>query len=191
MTRYSYLAAPVLLFTYGVARLVDGIDGTYGPGAAWTFGHVCFFVALVLFGVVLVAARRVLAGGRAVSALAVGLGLLGIVVFARSVVVDLIVGWRSTDRAAMNARYPHYDRFPLGVPKVLVTALDQVAPMFLVLGLLTLTVLLAVQRTLRWWAPALVLLGFVAITVDTDLLPVGSALLGAGLYPMTRRPGTP
>jgi len=190
VTRHCYLAAPALLSVYGVARLIDGTDGTYGPGAAWTFGHVCFLVAMVLFGVVLVAARRALTGWRGVSAIAVGLGLFGVVVFARGIVVDLIVGWRSTDRAAMNARYPNYDRFPLGLPKALIDTLNLVGPPFLILGLLTLAILLAAQGRLRWWAPVLVLLGFVVITVNEDLLPLGGVLLGTALYPMTRRPAT-
>src|SRR3712207_3367143 len=45
-----FVAAPTLLFGYGVVRLVDGRDGAYGPGLAWTIGHLLFLAGLVMFG---------------------------------------------------------------------------------------------------------------------------------------------
>jgi ABC-type Na+ efflux pump permease subunit len=52
MTRFAYLGAPAFMFGYGVTRLIDGLDGSHGPGPAWTLGHLMFLVALLLYGVV-------------------------------------------------------------------------------------------------------------------------------------------
>ncbi|SFR29130.1 hypothetical protein SAMN04488564_11754 [Lentzea waywayandensis] len=36
----SYIAAPLLVLTYGVLRIVDGLDGECGTGPVWTVGHL-------------------------------------------------------------------------------------------------------------------------------------------------------
>jgi hypothetical protein len=51
-------------------------------------------------------------------------------------------------------------------------------------GLLTLLVRLVVRRLAPWWSPVLVLLGFVPIAVNPDLLPLGALVLLAGLVPV-------
>ena len=57
LVRFCAVAAPALLFLYGVLRLVDGRDGDHGPGWAWNAGHTLFFVAFVLLGTLVVAMR--------------------------------------------------------------------------------------------------------------------------------------
>lgn len=52
------------------------------------------------------------------------------------------------------------------------------------LGLLTLLVRLVVRRLAPWWSPVLVLLGFVPIAVNLDLLPLGALVILAGLVPV-------
>ena len=56
--RFAYIGAPALVTAYGLARLIDGIDGSKGPGPAWTIGHLFFLVALALFGVAMVGTER-------------------------------------------------------------------------------------------------------------------------------------
>src|SRR6478752_2125715 len=65
-TRLAALLAPILLFAYGALRFIDGLDGRRKNGPAWDVGHVCFFIAMVLF-VVLAAGvwRAVRASGGA------------------------------------------------------------------------------------------------------------------------------
>lgn len=50
--------------------------------------------------------------------------------------------------------------------------------MFLV-GLLALAVLLVLDRRLPVWSPILLAAGFVVITANLDLMPLGGLLLGA------------
>lgn len=192
--RLSYLAAPTLLFAYGVAHLIDGLDGSYGPGPAWTIGHACFLAALLLFGVVLFTLRMALAPGarRKVATVAAVAGTAGLLVFVRSILIDLIVGARATDRADMNRIYPQYDRWPAHLPQRLISSLQGIGPALFIIGLLTLTVLLAVTRPrpLPWWSPLLVATGFAAITVNLNLLSVGAAALLAALAPMRRQQAT-
>lgn len=52
---------------------------------------------------------------------------------------------------------------------------------------MTLLVLRVVARRLPSWSPVLVLLGFVSIAVNLDLLPLGALLILAGLLPLWRR----
>ncbi|GAA3390761.1 hypothetical protein [Cryptosporangium minutisporangium] len=175
MTRY--LLAPVLMLGYGLVRLLDGLDGSHGPGPAWTIGHLLFLAALVYFGLVALDLRRRAPGRIATAALVAT--LLGLVAFVRVVIVDLIVGFGAADRAEMNVRYDEYET-------VADTVLDPLAPLF-PLGLLVLLILLAVARQAPWWSPVLTLGGFAAITAELDLLPVGALLLLGALYPASRR----
>ncbi|GAA5194163.1 hypothetical protein GCM10023322_57920 [Rugosimonospora acidiphila] len=192
MTRIAYLGAPLLLLGYGVAHLIDGLDGSHGPGPAWTIGHLLFLASMLLFVAVLFAMRAALPGGRAargIAAGAVAVGVVGLIAFIRGIAVDLIVGLRSADRPAMNRLYPHYDSFPGGLPKGLTSALSTLGPVFLMIGLLTLSIQLAAlrPRRLRWWSPVLAAAGFAAISAELDLLPLGGLLLLLALAPLARR----
>jgi hypothetical protein len=190
--RFSYIAAPALLLAYGVARLIDGLDGSYGPGPAWTIGHLLFGGGLTLFGVVLFGLRQEVSRYRVIATAAAAVGLAGLLVFIRSVVVDLIVGFQGADRADMDRIYPRYDGFPGGLPTAFYRIVDNVGPAFFILGLLTLLIQLAVVRPRRlpWWSPVLVAIGFACSTVNLDLLPAAGALMLLGLLPVGRRAGS-
>ena len=43
--RIAFIAAPLLVLAYGVIRILDGLDGSRGPGLAWTSGHIAFMAA--------------------------------------------------------------------------------------------------------------------------------------------------
>ena len=179
LTRVAYLMAPALLLAYGVARLIDSMDGSYGPGPAWTIGHLFFLAGLILFGVVLVGLRRQTHRFRIIATGAVVVGLMGLLAFVRGIVIDLIVGSQGINRADMDRIYPHYDGWPGGMPTAFTGVLDNVGPALFVVGLLALTIPLAIvrPRRLAWWSPVLVALGFALINVDLDLLPAGGAAL--------------
>jgi hypothetical protein len=192
VTRIACLGAPLCIVAYGVAHLIDGLDGSYGPGPAWIIGHLLFLVALLLLVGVLFVMRAALARHRTVAliaAAAVGVGVVGLLVFIRSVVIDLIVGLQAGDHPAMDRLYTRYDTFPGGLPRGLTAAFDAVGPVCLIGGLLTLSVLLAVlpPRRLPWWSPVLAAAGFVAISVNLDLLPLFGVLLLLALAPLARR----
>jgi hypothetical protein len=80
LVRFSALLAPTLLLPYGLLRL---IDGDHGPGLAWNLGHTLFFIAFVLFAVLIVGLRRLVPATtvrtRTIATLATVAGLFGVV----------------------------------------------------------------------------------------------------------------
>lgn len=170
--RVPAVAAPVLFFLYGVLRLVDGLDGEHGPGFAWDAGHSLFLAGFVMFGVLLVGVRRLVAAGppwaRRLADVSVGAGLFGVACFLWVTLCDLFTGLE--------------DAAPL--PR----ALEIIGPLAFSLGLLTLLALLATvrPRRLRWDRPLLALAGFLVFAADPDLFPIGALFLLAGLAPLAR-----
>ncbi|GAB2617337.1 hypothetical protein GCM10027168_57190 [Streptomyces capparidis] len=189
------LAAPLLLLAYGLVRLLDGLDGAHGPGPAWTVGHLLFLAGLLLFAATAFALRRPLAatgrrGHRIVAAGAVTATVLGMLAFARVVVVDIVVGLQASDNAAMDGVRARHENAP-GLPPGLTDALYLAGPLLFQAGLLALLVQQAVLRLRPAWSPALAVLGFVLIAAHLDLLPLAAALLTAALATTTRVPATP
>ncbi|MGC5020302.1 hypothetical protein [Micromonospora sp. DT47] len=166
--RLTAVAAPLLLLLYGLCRLVDGLDGDRHNGLAWDVGHVLFLLGIVGFAALAVGLRRVLrpAGWRVAVDVATAAALLGAAAFGWVILGDLFT--RLADTA----------------PDPVLT----VGPALFQLGLLTLLVRAATirPRLLPVWGPVLVFVGFVALAVDLDLLPVGAALVFAGLLPLAR-----
>ena len=181
--RLAYIGAPALVTAYGLARVIDGIDNSRGPGPAWTIGHLFFLVALALFGVAMVGLWR--EGRRWFTGAALVAGIVGVVAMARVVVVDIVVAWGAADRAEMEREYPKYDDFP-GLPDGLGGLFDAVGGVLFPLGLVVLLVHLAVVRRLPWWSPVIATAGFAAILATLDLLPLAGVLLLVALVPMVR-----
>ena len=185
--RLSFIAAPVLLFLYGIARFVDGLDGVYGPGIAWTLGHVMFFLALVIFSLVIVGlyfrignSSRI---GRLVAGLAASAGLIGLIFFARIAMIDIITGLRAPDHAAMSVISSQLNAYPDTPLRVLYNF----GPFLFQIGLLMLMLQLAILRPhkLPWWSPALLSLGFLILGFNTKFLIPGAILIGFSLIPLT------
>ncbi|MFD1827610.1 MULTISPECIES: hypothetical protein [Mumia] len=169
--RVAAIAAPVLLFLYGVLRLIDGADGDHGPGLAWDVGHLLFLASFAFFGVLVVALRGEvtrLGGSRVVANAAATAGLLGVACFAWVIVGDLLPSFK--------------DAAPLPDP------LQAAGPLLFPLGLITL-VAMAVRplRGVSIVSPLLTLGGFLLLGFDLDLLSVGAALVLAGLTPLAIR----
>jgi hypothetical protein len=177
-----FAAAPLLLFAYGIVRLIDGVDGNHGPGLAWTIGHLLFLAGFLLYAAVLVGLRRLIVRGRGVATVAVVAGLIGVVAFVRVIVIDLIVGIRAVDPDAMDRIGGEYDRWPgnLGI----YDTFYEIGPLLFLFGLLTLAILLTVGRKLPVWSPVLLVLGFVLITINLDLMPLGAAALLLAVLPL-------
>ena len=173
-----------LFVAYGIIRLIDGANGDRGPGLAWTSGHLLFLVGMLLFGVVLLLARATVARRRTLATVAAVVGLVGVAAFVRVILIDLIVGFRAADHAAMSVVRDDYDRWPgdLGI----YPALQVLGPILFLAGLLTLAVLLTLERRLTAWAPLLLILGFVVISANLDLMPLGGALLGLAFVSAVR-----
>ncbi|MGW2950967.1 hypothetical protein [Streptomyces eurythermus] len=172
LSRLCCVLIPLLLLSYGVLRLVDGMDGTHGPGLAWDLGHLCFLAAFLLLGTLVRELRGLVpaAGARMRTAVraATAAGLFGAACFVWVILGDLFPALADTA--------------PLPAP------LQLAGPLAFQLGLLALLIMLVTTRPrqLPVWSPALVFLFFLLITVNLDLLPLASLLLMAGLTPLTR-----
>ncbi|MFC0028704.1 hypothetical protein ACFFMM_04100 [Micromonospora chaiyaphumensis] len=169
------VAASLLLLGYGLLRLIDRLDGHSDKGAwAWNTGHTMFLFGILGFAALVVGLHGVLRTRstrlRAVDDVAALAGLVGAAAFVWVILGDLF------PRFADAVDTP--DLVLLGGP-----ALFEV-------GLLVLLYRAAAARLLPVWAPVLTLVGFVAIAVNLDLLPVGAALVLTGLLPLraTARP---
>ncbi|MEV0155972.1 hypothetical protein AB0H57_19825 [Micromonospora sp. NPDC050686] len=165
------MTAPLLLLGYGLLRLLDGVDGHRDKGGwAWNVGHVLFLLGILVFAVLLVELRSVLRGRaprrRRLADVATVAGLVGAVAFVWVIVGDL------------------FPRFADAVETPDVVLLG--GPLLFELGLLVLLGLAVPVRLAPVWAPLLVLAGFTAIGIELDLLPVGAALVLAGLLPLAR-----
>jgi hypothetical protein len=163
LIRFSAAAAPALLLLYGLLRVVDGLDGDRHNGPAWDLGHLAFFAGIVLFAVLAVALRRT---DR--PALLLDLTVVA-TVFGAGCFLWVILG-------------DLFESFQQSAP--LPDALKLVGPALFEVGLLVLLVRQVVLRRLPIWSPVAVLVGFAAIGVNLDLLPIGAALVLVGLLPL-------
>jgi hypothetical protein len=171
--RLTAIAAPILLFLYGVLRLIDGMDGHHGPGFAWNLGHTLFLIAFVMLGGLTVGLRRLVPAtsrpARVVADLAMVAGLFGAACFIWVILGDL---------------FAHvHDAAPLPGP------LEVAGPLVFQVGVLGLLVMLVVARSRRlpFWTPILVLAGFLLFAMNLDLIPVGALIVLCGLSPLARR----
>jgi hypothetical protein len=158
------IAAPALMLGYGVLRWIDGLDGVRHNGPVWTLGHTMFFLAMVLFAVQALGLARL---GRDRPAIA--LAALAATVFGAGCFLWVIVG-------------DLFSSFDHPLPSLL----ENFGPALFVIGMVTLLVLQSLDRRLPWWSPAAFLAGFVATSVDLDLLPFAAALILIGSVPVAR-----
>ncbi|MFD3541405.1 hypothetical protein ACFWUQ_18175 [Streptomyces sp. NPDC058662] len=183
LTRFSFIAAPVLLIAYGCIRLFA--VGSRAPGWAWTTGHAAFLLGVVLFGVACTGLHRIAAadGGPARRRFARGglvAGLVGTGAAFTQAAVDLYVGLRAADKPEMRELFAQVQDIP-GVMPLVYT----VGPLFLYVGLITLLASLTGRDALR--SLLLVVVGTVAIGSDLDFLPVGGLCYLLAFAPLTRR----
>lgn len=171
--RVAAIGAPVLLFLYGVLRLIDGMDGRHGPGFAWNLGHTLFLIGFVLLGGLMVGLRQLVPAttrpARAVADVAMVAGLFGAACFVWVILGDLF------------GRL--HDAAPLPGP------LRLAGPIGFQVGALGLLVMLVATRPRRLplWSPVLVLVGFLLFAASLDLIPFGAVIILCGLSPLARR----
>ena len=162
MIRTTAAAAPAFMLLYALLRVVDGLDGDRHNGPAWDVGHVAFFIAFVFFGALVIGLRRVMPPPRWLTEAATVSALLGVACFLWVITHDLFAAVPSPD------------------------FLQFTGPALFQAGLLTLLIRLVVAGRLPVWSPVLTVVGFAAVGVDLDLLPLAAVLIGAGLVPLMR-----
>jgi hypothetical protein len=179
--RSPFIAAPLLVLAYGVIRILDGLDGSRGPGLAWTTGHLAFIAALVLFVPIFWRMRR-MAGRDTVSTVSAVAGTAGIVALLAQFGIDIAVGFLSADHAAMGVLFDQVQAVP-GVQ----FAVYDVLPFLFYVGQVALVGRLAALRLVKWWTPVLVLLDMVLPFADKNLIPLGALCLLVSFMPFARQ----
>lgn len=165
---------------YGVIRIIDGLDGSRGPGLAWSLGHLCFLGALVYF-VRGFAAMREAAGRNRLSAVGMWAGTAGATAVGVQFAIDMVVGFLSADRGAMDEMFTRVQEIPGVLP-----AFYDFGPLLFFVGQLILVSQLAKRRVLKSWAPLLVLIDTTLPFADKDLIPLGAVLLLVSFAPLWR-----
>lgn len=173
--RTAYVAAPLLMLAYGGIRIIDGFDGSYGPGLAWTTGHLAFIAALVLFAAMFRDMWQRL-GRTWPATTGMVLGFTGIACLLAQFTIDIVIGFMAADRAAMGTLFDQVQTVP-GVQ----LAVYDVGPFLFYVAQLALVAHLAVRRQVKAWIPAVLLAGLMLPMIDKDLIPV-SALFLLGLF---------
>ncbi|NRQ37276.1 hypothetical protein HII36_36375 [Nonomuraea sp. NN258] len=178
--RSAYVAAPLLVLAYGVLRLLDGLDGSRGPGFAWTAGHLAFMGALVLFAMTF--RDMWTRGGRTrVATAELVVGLVGVACLLVQFSIDIVVGFLAADHDAMG---PLFDQVQ-AVPGVSLAVYDA-GPFLFYIAQFALVVHLAVHRAVPAWTPVLVLLGTAVPMAGLDFIPVAAVLMLVGFLPLAR-----
>ncbi|MBE1533746.1 hypothetical protein [Actinomadura algeriensis] len=174
----TYLLGPALSLAYGLIRLYDGLDDKYGPGGAWTIGHLAFLAGLAFFVPVILDLRRRAADRPALALVPALFALAGAAALAVQFVIDISVGFASTSRPEMSSHFQQISGAPGVEPLVY-----GVVPQFFFLGLVVQLAVLAAVRRLPWWSPAAALAGILVVLVAKDLIPLTGVLLGLALLP--------
>ncbi|WP_326826671.1 hypothetical protein [Streptosporangium sp. NBC_01756] len=176
--RIPFVAAPLLVLTYGVIRIFDGLDGSRGPGLAWTSGHLAFIAALAFFVPVFLQMRR-LAGRNTLSTVSTSVGILGILAVGTQFAIDIAVGFMSADHAGMSVYFDQIKSVP-GVPFLVYDG----GPFLFYLAQLALVVQLAAAGRVKVWTPFLVLLDLLLPFLNKDFIPLGAVCLLVSFVPL-------
>ncbi|MFF0869165.1 hypothetical protein ACFYUV_45930 [Nonomuraea sp. NPDC003560] len=180
-TRAAFVAAPLLVLSYGVFRIVDGLDGSRGPGLAWTAGHLAFLAALALFIVIFREMWRMLGRNR-IATTSLVVGLVGIACAAAQFAIDIVVGFMAADHDAMSPLFDQVQAVP-GVSLAVYAA----GPVLFYVAQLALVVQLAARRQVKLWTPVLVMLDFAIPILEKDLIPLGAVCMLVSFWPLARR----
>ncbi|MGI5286063.1 hypothetical protein ACQEVF_22380 [Nonomuraea polychroma] len=179
--RFAFIAAPLLVLAYGVIRILDGLDGSRGPGIAWTTGHLAFIAALVLFVPIFWRLRQ-MAGGTTLATVSAVAGTAGIVTLLAQFGIDVVIGFMAADHDAMG---PLFDQVQ-AVPGVQLAVYDA-GPYLFYVAQLALVIHAAVRKEVKAWTPVLVLIDLMLPLIDKDLIPVGAVFLLVSFWPLARR----
>ncbi|MFD9471980.1 hypothetical protein [Streptomyces goshikiensis] len=177
MRRSTLAAGPICMTAYGLIRLTDE---KHGPGLAWSAGHLALLAGVLCFVPVFRGLSRMATEGRGRGARRLAdagfaAGLIGVVAVSVQAGIDLVVGFLSEDRAAMQVLFERVQSKPMMGP-----VFYTVSPMLFYVGLLLLMVQLAVLRRAGAWRTVAIVAGIAVSMVSLDLLPLGGLLfLGA------------
>ncbi|WP_208616298.1 hypothetical protein [Amycolatopsis regifaucium] len=162
-------------------RIVDGLDGSRGPGPAWTIGHLAFLGAMAFFVAVFVQLRR-MAGRNALATVTTVVAIAGAVALSGQFAVDVVAGFMADDHLGMSQIIAEIRKTP-----GLSLAVYDVGPYLFYLGQLGLVVQLAATRVISVWTPLLVLFDLITPFIDKDLIPLGALVLMISFAAIAKR----
>jgi len=142
-----------------------------------------FLLALITFGVVIVALRQRVRNTnkihRTIAIIAMIVALVGLTVFARVAVIDIITGLRAANNAAMGGISDRLNAYP----SASLVPYYNFGPLLFQLGFLVLMLQLVIikPRQLPWWSPILLFAGFLMLGLDLNLLIPGAVVIGIAL----------
>ncbi|MGW7097881.1 hypothetical protein [Streptomyces sp. NPDC054838] len=179
----AFAVGPLCMILYGLIRLTDDV---HGPGFAWSVSHLALLSGVLAFVPVFLELRRRSAHGRGAAGrwfagAGAAAGLTGVVAVTAQAVIDLVVGFLSEDREAMNVLFDRVQSHQGVTP-----AVYSVGPLLFYVGLVLLLTWLAALRRTEAWRPAVTVAGVAVMAVGLDLLPVGGLLFLLALAPLGR-----
>jgi len=178
--RFPLIFGPLGLVAYGVLRLLGQLDGDYGPGWDWQLAHLAGLAGMVFFVPAVLMLGRLLRR----SPLRTGVVVVTLIGLAASMVqfgADMVEAFMATDHAELKSLQHDFTANP-GVEPAFYT----VGPQLFFLGLLVLTILLAVAGRLPWWSPVVLLAGLLLPPITLDLIPVAGLCMLVALLPARR-----
>lgn len=182
IARVALVAAPLCTLGYGVILLVGTGGGGSGPGVDWLLGRLVSLVALLLFLPAVIGMARLLGSVRGRTFVVIGT-FVGVATSVVQILVDIIAGVFGHDLGGMNAIIAQFSSLPGAHLTFYV-----LGPQLLLIGLVALTVMLALVDVLPWWSPLLVTAGVSLPVVSVDLVAIGSLCLLVGLWPAVVHP---
>ncbi len=183
--RPSLVVAPLCLVAYGLLRLFGKHDGVYGPGWDWQAAHFAGLLGMVFFvPAVLLLARLLPRTPWRTGVVAVT--LVGLAATMVQFGADIVESFMAADHAELKSLQHDFSSIP-GVEPAFYT----VGPQLFFVGLLVLTVMLAVARKLPWWSPVILLIGILLPPITLDLIPVAGLGMLVAFLPALRTAPTP
>jgi hypothetical protein len=177
----SLVIGPLGLAVYGVLRLLGKVDGDYGPGWDWQLAHLVGLVGMLFFVAAVLNLGRLLPRTPWRTGV-VAVTLIGLAASMVQFGADMVEGFMAADRAELKSLQHDFTAIP-GVEPAFYT----VGPQLFFLGLLALTILLAVARQLPWWSPVVLLAGILLPPLTLDLIPVAALCILVALLPARRK----
>jgi hypothetical protein len=165
--RISAIGAPALIVFYGLLRLVDVLEANQSHGFNWNLGHVLFFFAFILFGMLSLELRKLIhsktKSSKVLSYIFTIAVLFGDLCFLWGILGDL---------------FKHLNTLP--------ALLKIIGPLLFQVGMLGLLIMLVAMRPqlLPFWSPVLVFAGFLIFAINLNLLPIGGIIILFGLLPL-------
>jgi len=172
--RAAFVYGPLCLVAYGLIRL---IDQHHHPGLDWSTGHLALLAGVLLFAPAFLELRRMAVAGRGGAARSIAntnlvLGLLGVAAVTAQTVIDLIVGFCSADRVAMDDIYRRVQEVP-GVEQ----AVYSVGPLLFYVALALFMTQLAVLRKTAFWRPLVIVAAIAVAGIGLDVMALSWGLV--------------